>query len=423
MNKMKNPTSEIITIGDEILIGQTIDTNSAWIGERMSMIGIPVKRIISISDSSDEIRLALADSISRADVVLITGGLGPTNDDRTKSTLAEFFNSELIEDKTVLEDILQLLKVRNVPVSSLNRAQALVPHNCRVIRNPQGTAPCMWFEKDGKVVISMPGVPYEMISIMETSVLSLLKTHFKTPAILHKTIMTTGVPESKLATMLVDWEMALPGNFSIAYLPSPGMVRLRISGIGDSRTGLETEMSYLTESLVAIVKDYHFGYDEISLEEKIGQILSESHRSIATAESCTGGNIARLLTRIPGSSSYYKGSIVAYANEIKVKYLDVPELMLNQYGAVSQQVVEQMAKSCLLHFDTDFSVATSGIAGPEGGTIAKPVGTTWIAVASREGVFSQCFQFGEHRERNVVKASLAALNMLRIEVLKETISK
>lgn len=418
-----NPISEIITIGDEILIGQTIDTNSAWIGERMSMIGIPVKRIISISDSPDEIRLVLADSMSRADVVLMTGGLGPTNDDRTKSTLAEFFNSELIEDKTVLEDILHLLKIRNVPVSSLNRAQALVPHNCRVIPNPQGTAPGMWFEKNGKVVISMPGVPYEMISIMDTSVLSLLTSFFKTPAILHKTIMTTGVPESKLASMLEEWEQALPGNFSLAYLPAPGMVKLRISGTGDNRIGLETKMSDLTESLVAIVKDYHFGYDEISLEEKISQSLSESHRSVATAESCTGGSIARLITRIPGSSAYYKGSIVAYANEIKVKYLDVPELMLNQYGAVSQQVVEQMAKSCLFHFGTDFSVATSGIAGPDGGTISKPVGTTWIAVASRRGVVSQCFQFGEHREHNVVKASLAALNMLRIEVLKETIAK
>ncbi|MCX6224445.1 MAG: competence/damage-inducible protein A [Bacteroidia bacterium] len=201
-----NPTSEIITIGDEILIGQTIDTNSAWIGERMSMIGIPVKRIISISDSPDEIRLALADSVSRADVVLMTGGLGPTNDDRTKSTLAEFFNSKLIEDQSVLEDIMKILKIGNYQFSALNRAQALVPHNCRVIRNQQGTAPGMWFEKDGKVVVSMPGVPYEMKSIMENSALSLLAARFKTPAILHKTIMTTGMPESKLASMLADWE-------------------------------------------------------------------------------------------------------------------------------------------------------------------------------------------------------------------------
>ena len=417
-----NPTSEIITIGDEILIGQTIDTNSAWIGERMSMIGLPVKRIISISDSPDEIRSALEESLGRADVVLITGGLGPTNDDRTKSTLAGFFNSELVEDHVVLEDIQNLLKVRKVPVSLINRTQALVPHNCRVLRNLQGTAPGMWFEKDGKVVISMPGVPYEMISIMETSVLRMLADFFRTPVILHKTVMTTGVAESRLAARLVGWESALPGNFSLAYLPSPGMVRLRISCSGDDRIELEKEMAELTESLVDRVKDYFFGFDEISLEEKVGQMLKESRFTLSTAESCTGGSIARLITRIPGSSSYYKGGIVAYANEIKMKYLDVTEKMLSQHGAVSQQVVEQMASSCRFHFDADFSVATSGIAGPDGGTFDKPVGTTWIAVASRTGAVSQCFQFGEHRERNVVRATLAALNMLRTEIMKETIT-
>lgn len=417
---MTSPISEIITIGDEILIGQIIDTNSAWIGERMSMIGIPVKRIISISDNPGEIRSALADSLSRADVVLITGGLGPTNDDRTKSALAEFFNSELIEDKIVLEDILHLLKIGNYPASSLNLAQALVPHNCRAIRNPQGTAPGMWFEQNGKVVISMPGVPYEMKSIMETYVLSSLSACFKTPVILHKTIMTSGMPESRLAALLSDWEAALPGDFTLAYLPSPGMVKLRITGTGDNLPALEIKMTDLTQSLVDRVKDYHFGFDGISLEEKIGQILNESHLTVATAESCTGGSIAGLITRIPGSSSYFKGSIVAYANEIKMKYLDVSETMLSRHGAVSQEVVEQMAKSCLVHFNTDFSVATSGIAGPDGGTVSKPVGTTWIAVASRKGVSSHCFHFGEHRERNVVRASMAALNMLRIEVLKET---
>jgi nicotinamide-nucleotide amidase len=418
-----NPVSEIITIGDEILIGQTIDTNSAWIGDQMSMIGIPVKRIISISDSPAEIKSALADSMKRADVVLLTGGLGPTNDDRTKATLAEFFGSELIEDKIVLDDINQLWQVRNIPVSALNRAQAMVPGNCRVMRNSQGTAPGMWFEKDGKVVVSMPGVPYEMISIMETSVLSLLSAHFKTPVILHKTIMTTGIPESKLAARLVDWEKAIPENFSLAYLPSPGMIKLRITGTGENRTDLEARMAQLTLSLVEMVKDEHFGYDDISLEEKIGQMLTEGRLSVSTAESCTGGSIAKLITRIPGSSAYFKGSIVAYANNIKVKYLDVSDEMLNDHGAVSQQVVERMAKSCLLHFETDFSIATSGIAGPDGGSDSKPVGTTWIAVAGRRGVVSECFHFGKHRERNIVRASYAALNMLRIEILKETITR
>jgi nicotinamide-nucleotide amidase len=417
-----SPIAEIITIGDELLIGQTIDTNSAWIGERMSMIGIPVKRIISISDNPDEIKSVLADSMSRASVILITGGLGPTNDDKTKLTLADFFQSELVENEEVFQDILQILTSRNFPVSALNRAQALVPQNCIAIRNPQGTAPGMWFEKDGKVVVSMPGVPFEMKSIMETTVLARLAEFFHAPAILHKTIMTTGVPESKLASMLQDWEKVLPGNFTLAYLPSPGMVRLRISGTGGDQSALEKGINDLTGSLVHILKDFHFGYDETSLEETIGQMLSNNHYTVSTAESCTGGSIASLITRIPGSSMYFKGSVIAYANEIKTKFLDVNELLLEQHGAVSQQVVEQMAKSCRLQFKTHFSIATSGVAGPGGGTISKPVGTTWIAVASEKGVFSECFKFGEHRERNIVKASLAALNMLRIELLKETIT-
>jgi nicotinamide-nucleotide amidase len=417
-----NPVSEIITIGDELLIGQTIDTNSAWIGERMSMIGIPVHRIISISDNPEEIRTALAESMRRAAVVLITGGLGPTNDDRTKTTLTDFFGAQLVEDESVLEDILLLLKARNFPMTALNRAQALVPDNCRVIHNPEGTAPGMWWERDGTVVVSMPGVPFEMKALMETTVLPALSSQFKTPAILHKTIMTIGVGESKLASMLGKWESDLPENFSLAYLPSPGMVKVRITGTGDDRALLQLKMAGLTDSLVEIAREYFFGFDEITLEQLVGRLLTENNLTLSTAESCTGGNIARLITRIPGSSAYFQGSIVAYANEMKMKFLDITETMLIKYGAVSQNVVEQMAKSCLLHLNSDFSVATSGIAGPDGGSISKPVGTVWIAVASKKGVVSQCFQFGEHRERNVVKASQAALNMLRIEILKETTS-
>jgi len=417
-----NPIAEIITIGDELLIGQTIDTNSAWIGEHLSLLGLPVRRIISISDNPEEIRLTLTDSLSRANLVLISGGLGPTNDDRTKTTLAQFFNSKLIENEDALEDIKQIFKARNFPMTPINRAQAMVPDNCRVIRNFQGTAPGMWFEWEGRVVVSMPGVPYEMIGLMETSILPMLAAHFRTPNILHKTIMTTGVGESKLASMLEDWEKQLAENFSLAYLPSPGMVRLRISGTGANREALEHDLNTLSDSLVDLIGEFHYGFDGVSLEEKVGELLTTGHFSVSTAESCTGGHISSLITRIPGSSKYYQGSIVAYANEIKMKYLDVTDTMLKNHGAVSKEVVEQMAKSCRLHFGTDFSIATSGIAGPDGGTVTKPVGTTWIAIAGRNGVVSQCFQFGEHRERNVVKAALAALNMLRIAILKETIS-
>jgi len=414
-----NPIAEIITIGDEILIGQTIDTNSAWIGEHMSMIGIPVKRIISISDNPAEIGLTLTDSMSRADVVLITGGLGPTNDDRTKATLAEYFGSVLVEDKVVLNDIHRMFSGLNYPVTPVNDAQAMVPHNCRVIRNPQGTAPGMWFEKGGRVVVAMPGVPFEMKAIMQ-EVLLLLADSFRTPAIMHKTIMTTGIGESKLASMLTAWEAALPGNFSLAYLPSPGMVKLRITGTHGDKKALTDQMGSLVESLVSVVGEFHFGFDEVSLEEEVGRMLTQQEWSVSTAESCTGGSVARLITRIPGSSAYFKGSLVAYANEIKMKFLDVSESMLKEDGAVSQIVVEQMAKSCRILFNTDFSVAISGIAGPDGGTISKPVGTTWIAVAGKSREISKCFHFGEHRERNVVRATLAALNMLRTEIMKET---
>jgi nicotinamide-nucleotide amidase len=307
-------------------------------------------------------------------------------------------------------------------MTALNRAQALVPDNCRVIHNPEGTAPGMWWERDGTVVVSMPGVPFEMKALMETTVLPALSSQFKTPAILHKTIMTIGVGESKLASMLEKWESDLPENFSLAYLPSPGMVKVRITGTGDDRALLQLKMAGLTDSLVEIAREYFFGFEEITLEQLVGRLLTENNLTLSTAESCTGGNIARLITRIPGSSAYFQGSIVAYANEMKMKFLDITETMLIKYGAVSQNVVEQMAKSCLLHLNSDFSVATSGIAGPDGGSISKPVGTVWIAVASKKGVVSQCFQFGEHRERNVVKASQAALNMLRIEILKETTS-
>ncbi len=416
---MMNPICEIITIGDEILIGQTIDTNSAWIGENMSRIGLPVKRIISISDQPAEIQSALADSMKRADVVLITGGLGPTSDDRTKNTLCEFFGAELVENQDVLENISRIFKLRNYALTPVNRAQAMVPDNCTVLANLQGTAPGMLWEKEGTVVVSMPGVPFEMKSIMESSVFPLLTGRIKVPSILHKTIMTTGIGESMLAAMLEDWESKLPSNFSLAYLPSPGTVKVRISGTGENREVLTRQLAELNDSLVEVVREYQYGFDEITLEEVVGQLLSGKNLSLSTAESCTGGFISHLITRVPGSSLYYKGSIIAYANEIKTRQLHVSVDLLNDFGAVSREVVEQMAVSCRINFETDFAVATSGIAGPDGGTPTKPVGTIWIAVAGRDKVVSQCFQLGEHRERNILRASQAALNMLRIAILKD----
>ncbi|MFO7616339.1 MAG: competence/damage-inducible protein A [Bacteroidales bacterium] len=417
--KPLNPAAEIITIGDEILIGQTIDTNSAWIGQRMSESGIPVGRIVSISDDPDAIAAALEEALHRAQVVLVTGGLGPTRDDRTKHVLANFFGSTLVRDEQVTRDIVKLLTYRNVPIIDLNLDQALVPDNCRVIRNAHGTAPGMWFEQEGRVLVSMPGVPYEMKAMMDEHVIPGLIARFRVPAIIRKTVMTTGIPESKLAQRISEWELALPGEVSLAYLPSPGIVKLRLSASGEDELAPRKLINRLADELVQLIPEAVFGYDDLTLEEVLGVLLREDNLTVATAESCTGGSLARLITRVPGSSDYFKGSIVAYANEIKSRFLNVPEDMLSRFGAVSREVVERMAAEIRLLFAVDYSVAISGIAGPAGGTPLKPVGTTWIAVAGPNGVESACYQMGEHRERTMHKAALAGMNQLRISLLKD----
>ncbi|MDD2569915.1 MAG: competence/damage-inducible protein A [Bacteroidales bacterium] len=418
MNKT-NPIAEIIAIGDEILIGQTVNTNSAWIGQRMSEAGIPVKRAIVISDDPTEIAASLEEALQRADIVLITGGLGPTRDDLTKNTLAQFFGSTLVRDDQVTQDILKLLASRNVPMIDLNLDQALVPNNCRVIRNTNGTAPGMWFEKDQQVIVSMPGVPYEMKVMMDEQVIPALLSAFKVPAIVRKTVMTTGIPESKLAASIADWELSLPEGVSLAYLPSPGIVKLRLSVSGENQMKLRQLINNLADQLVTIIPEAVFGYDDLTLEEVVGVLLRERKQTVATAESCTGGTLASLITRVPGSSDYYKGSIVAYANEIKTTFLKVPGEMIQAHGAVSCEVVERMATNIRDIFAVDYAVAISGIAGPAGGTTDKPVGTTWIGVASDDGVKSACYQMGEHRERTIHKAALAGLNLLRLSILKD----
>lgn len=418
MNKT-NPIAEIIAIGDEILIGQTVNTNSAWIGQRMSEAGIPVKRAIVISDDPTEIAASLEEALQRADIVLITGGLGPTRDDLTKNTLAQFFGSTLVRDDQVTQDILKLLASRNVPMIDLNLDQALVPNNCRVIRNANGTAPGMWFEKDQQVIVSMPGVPYEMKVMMDEQVIPALLSAFKVPAIVRKTVMTTGIPESKLAASIADWELSLPEGVSLAYLPSPGIVKLRLSVSGENQMKLRQLINNLADQLVTIIPEAVFGYDDLTLEEVVGVLLRERKQTVATAESCTGGTLASLITRVPGSSDYYKGSIVAYANEIKTTFLKVPGEMIQAHGAVSCEVVERMATNIRDIFAVDYAVAISGIAGPAGGTTDKPVGTTWIGVASDDGVKSACYQMGEHRERTIHKAALAGLNLLRLSILKD----
>lgn len=405
--------AEIITIGDEILIGQIVDTNSAWMAKELNGIGINIGKITSISDQETDIVTSLKQAMERVSLVLITGGLGPTNDDITKKTLSDFFGMNLVQNDLLYAKIKQRLADRGIPMNRFNREQSLVPEGVRIITNNHGSAPCMWFEKEGKVVISMPGVPFEMKGIMQDHVLESLAQHFSTPVILHKTIMTEGIGESVLAEMLADWEANLPNCVKLAYLPSPGLVRLRMSLTSDNENELERIIEEQLNKLKKIIPANIFGYDDYPIELTVAKLLSDKGKTLGTAESCTGGNIAHLITSHAGSSSYFKGSIVAYSNEVKENILQVNVADLEKYGAVSQEVVEQMAMGAKKLLNTDYAIATSGIAGPDGGTEEKPVGTVWIAVAGPEEVISHKFDLYKNRERNIRVASLNALNMLR----------
>ncbi len=411
--------SEIITIGDEILIGQVVDTNSAWIAGQLNLLGINVSQITSISDTKKHIITALNEAQHRSELILITGGLGPTKDDITKNVLCDFFQTELYFDNSVYDDIKKFLKSKALGMNELNRKQAEVLKNCIIMRNPNGTAPGMWFEKNNTVFVSMPGVPYEMKAMMENEILPEIKKRFKTPEIIHKTILTQGTFEAHLAELLDEWEKQLPESLKLAYLPSPGINRLRLSVSGDDEAELKKIINREVEKLHNIIPDYIFGYDEQTLEEIIGELLTQRKKTIATAESCTGGNIASMLTSISGSSNYFTGSVIAYSNEIKERVLKVEPVNIENYGAVSRQVVEEMAAGIQKLYKTDYAVATSGIAGPTGGTDEKPVGTTWIAVSSQNKLISEKFLFGENRLINIQQASITALNMVRKLILSE----
>jgi len=414
----KNIQAELISIGDELLIGQVINTNSSWIAESLNASGIKVYQSLSISDNKEHILKTLEESMSRSDIIIITGGLGPTKDDITKETLCEFFNSKLVFNKKAYENVEKIFRIRGFKVNEINRQQAEIPDCCIPISNNNGTAPGMWFEKNGKIFVSMPGVPFEMKPMIEDFVIPKLLKHFKTNAIYHKTILTQGVGESHLSEIISDWEDNLSENMKLAYLPQPGIVRLRISAHGESEEKLKKEVELKTKELQKIIPDEIFGYDNDELEEIIGKLLIKSGASISTAESCTGGAIAKMITSVPGSSNYYIGSVVAYSNEIKEKILGVKHQTLIDNGAVSEDVVKEMAIGVKSKFNTDFAIATSGIAGPGGAVEGKAVGTTWIALASPNDCIAQKFLFGEHRGRNIRKAALTALNMLRKRLTK-----
>lgn len=405
--------AELITIGDEILIGQIVDTNSAWLATQLNSIGVKVYQTTSVSDDSEHILAALQEANSRADVVIVTGGLGPTKDDITKPTICEYFNSKLIIHEPTLEFITDRLTKRGVKMNEKNRAQALVPDNCEVLANNHGSAPCMKFRKDNTLFFFMPGVPFEMKGIYTDHIPEILKKEFALKSIFHRTILTQGIAESILAEKIADWEDNLPENIKLAYLPRPGIVRLRLSITTENEQEAVQTVSKEVEKLYKIVPEYIFGEGEETLEDIIGKLLKDKNQSLATAESCTGGSIASRITTISGSSAYFKGSVVAYSNEVKAGVLKVDNSLIETYGAVSQQVVEAMVKGTVNLFYVDYAIATSGIAGPTGGTPGKPVGTVWIAVGNKNKIWAEKYYFGDNRERNIERSVISALNMLR----------
>jgi len=408
--------AEIITIGDELLIGQVIDTNSAWIAEQLNAHGIIVQQITSIPDNRERIVTMLREATGRAELILITGGLGPTKDDVTKQALCDFFNTHLVFNQEAFDNVARIFASRGLEVTELNRMQAYVPMGCKVLNNPNGTAPGMWFVQGGTVIISLPGVPFEMKHLVSEIILPMLAGRSEV-SIIHRTIWTEGVGESFLAARIAEWENSLPSCLRLAYLPQPGMVRLRLSAAGKDEVLLRAALRKAEEELMPLIADSFFGFDEETLPEIVGRLMAKGRLTLSTAESCTGGSVAQMITSVPGSSEYFKGSIVAYSNEIKEKLLGVSRATLDHHGAVSEDTVLEMAKGCRLSLSTDFSIAVSGIAGPAGGTAGKPVGTTWIAVATPQRTSARKLLFGEHRGRNIQRATLAALSFLRKELM------
>jgi nicotinamide-nucleotide amidase len=382
-------------------------------GQELNKIGIEVYQISTISDDKNHIVNALNDALKRTKLVLITGGLGPTRDDITKYTLTEYFNSSLVRNEKVYNQVEKMLKKRSIPMNDLNRKQADVPERASIFINYAGTAPAMWFEQEEKVVISMPGVPYEMKELMTKQILPSISQYFKTPVIIHRSILTYGTFEAKLAEILSGFEDQLPPEIKLAYLPTEGVIKLRLTGRGDREERIKKMIDREIDKLYKIIPKYIFGEQDDSLEKSIGVLLKEKGETLCTAESCTGGMIAHQITTVPGSSDYFLGSVVAYSNRIKEKELGVNSATLEKEGAVSRQVVEQMAQGVRELFGAGYSIATSGITGPAGGTTEKPVGTVWIAVAGKKGTYSRKYIFGNNRILNIRRSTLAALNLLR----------
>lgn len=410
--------AEIITIGDEILIGQVIDTNSAWMGKELNKIGIRVKQITSISDDPAHITAALTEAQNRADIILITGGLGPTKDDVTKHTLAHYFNMPLRRDAATLANVEAIFARLNRPMIEVNIKQADVPDGCTVIQNKNGTAPCMWFDINGKVIVSMPGVPFEMMYLMEEDILPKLKRTFNLPVIVHRTILTVGLGESFLAQQIEAIEDSLPAHIKLAYLPKLGQVRLRLSGVGLNEDILKEEVDRYAAQIIRQLERYVAAEEDVPLEKAVLDLMKKRGLTLSAAESCTGGNLAHVLTQHAGASAVFVGGAVTYANELKKSILGVQETTLATFGTVSEETVIEMATGAINQFQTDYSIAISGIAGPDGGTSEKPVGTVWIAIGTKEKAVAKLFNFTNKRIQNIERATTSALTML-LNLLKQ----
>ncbi len=413
---MKPTYAELLTIGDEILFGQITDTNSQWMSQQLSDIGIKVIRKTSVGDQVNEILNAFAEAEKRADVILITGGLGPTSDDLTKPCLSQYFNSPLVMNEEALQEVTAFFKSRGRELTELNRQQAALPAACEKITNPVGTAPGMWFDRGNKIFMSMPGVPHEMKRMMRDHVLPRLKNKFELPVIHHQVIRTIGQGESFLAEKIANWEKALPEHIKLAYLPSLGEVKLRLTCYGESLEKLKEEANHQTQLLMDRIGSYIYGYGEDPIEVAIGKLLSEKNLTLSIAESCTGGNVSRMITSVPGSSAYFQGSIIPYSYEIKMAQLGIKPETLQEYGAVSEQTITEMAINVRTRFHTNIGMATSGIAGPGGATPEKPVGTVWIAYADEQRVITKKLQLSTERHLNIQLASMAVLNLIRLGI-------
>ena len=410
-------TAELLTIGDELLYGQIVDTNAQWMSVALSAAGIKVIRKTTVGDVESEILTAFAEAEKRADIVLITGGLGPTNDDLTKPCLVKYFNCNLKIHEQALAEVTEFFKSRGRELTEINRQQAALPECCEKITNKVGTAPGMWFERDGKVFVSMPGVPHEMKLMMTEIIIPKLKQTFTMPVIHHQVIRTIGIGESFLAEKIAAWENALPPHIKLAYLPSLGEVKLRLTAIGNSIERLISEIQSLIEKLQPLAGEFIYGYGDDPIEHAIGKMLLQKKLTLSIAESCSGGYLSHLITSIPGSSAYFQGSIVPYAYEIKMQQLGVSAKTLEQFGAVSEETIREMAALVRAKFNTDIGIATSGIAGPGGATPEKPVGTVWIAYADKHHTVAKKLQLTKDRMLNIKSASVAALNLIRVNAV------